>query len=50
MVQNNIVHMFWSESCFKQVHAWFLEIAFVHNVSVCVYVCVCACVCAYMCV
>ena len=33
----------------KPVHAWFLVIAFVLEVGVCVYVCVCVCVCVFVC-
>ena len=29
----------------KPAHVWFLEIAFVQEVSLCVFVCVCVCVC-----
>ena len=32
----------------NQAHAWFLEIAFVREVSVCVQ-CVCVCVCVCVC-
>ena len=31
-------------------HAWFLEIAFVQEVSMCVCVCVCVCACVCVCV
>ena len=36
---------------FNQMHAWFLEIAFVREVSmhVCVWMCVCVCVCVCVC-
>ena len=50
-VQGLVMHFRWlTYKCYNrvvaflnQVHAWFLEIAFVRHVGVCV--CVCACVC-----